>query len=345
MKKLAVPTTILGGALLSGRASAITIIPTFADGAGQVWDATKQAVINQAISDWEASVLDNQTINVTFDFMNAGTGGYLGLWHGSENLFVGTNVYPWTPGVTQVVHFNVDLMDATQQNYLLFTTGALPFDNWDALSVARHELGHMLGFTTNFYVNDFHDISQLDRWAAHEVGSVFDPGGLNVQMAADLSHTADTGSTANDLMNPASPNGIRRPISPIDEAMLAEAHHYQLAPDPNGDGTINFSDVLTLIQHYGQSNANFTVGDFNGDGTVNFSDVLVLIQHYGQSLATTSDPAAPALSPEVAQAPEPATPAILGLAVCLLSRRRKRHEFVVAGWPLSTQHRLLSAHG
>ena len=51
--------------------------------------------------------------------------------------------------------------------------------------------------------------------------------------------------------------------------------------DLNLDGTVNFSDVLTLIQNYGQTLRNWDQGDVNYDTSVNFSDVLVLIQNYG----------------------------------------------------------------
>src|SRR5690349_961333 len=88
---------VLGVGLVAGGARAVNIVPTFMDGAGQTWDATKRAVINQAISDWDARILNDQTIAVTFDFTNAGTNSYLGLWQGNYNVFTGTNIYAWTP--------------------------------------------------------------------------------------------------------------------------------------------------------------------------------------------------------------------------------------------------------
>jgi hypothetical protein len=306
--------------LAAGTARAIDIVPTFLDGAGQAWDSTKRAVINRAISDWDARILNNQTIPVTFDFTNAGTDNYLGLWEGHfDALPFGANVYPWTAGVQQVVHFNADLMDTSQPNYLLFTTGSVPFADWDALSITRHELGHMLGFTDGLYFNSLGNADQTDKWTSHISGTTFDPGGLNVHLDApdNLSHTLDSGSTANDLMNPALLNGQRRTITAIDQAMLEKAYQYQMAPDPNGDGAVNFTDLLTLAQHYGQANANFTIGDFNGDNTVNFSDLLLLAQNYGQTLA-----AAPAFA-SLAAVPEPSTIGLLAAGLALLPRPRR----------------------
>ena len=60
--------------------------------------------------------------------------------------------------------------------------------------------------------------------------------------------------------------------------------------DVNLDGTVNFSDVLALIQHYGsgQGNANWDQGDMNYDGSVTFPDVLALVQNYGHSLSAVA---------------------------------------------------------
>ena len=62
---------------------------------------------------------------------------------------------------------------------------------------------------------------------------------------------------------------------------------FSLTADLNHDHTVNFSDALILIQHYGATGATYGQGDINGDGTVNFSDVLILIQDFNHSLAST----------------------------------------------------------
>ncbi|MFT3787648.1 MAG: dockerin type I repeat-containing protein [Tepidisphaeraceae bacterium] len=58
------------------------------------------------------------------------------------------------------------------------------------------------------------------------------------------------------------------------------------AGDANGDGAVNFSDLLTLASKYTQTGRRFWEGDFNYDGTVNFADLLILASHYDQPLAT-----------------------------------------------------------
>ena len=332
--------------LAAWRAHAVTIVPTFVDASDQSWTDPEKTIITQAIGDWQNRVLDNQTINVSFDFTHVGglgtPGSYLAEWDGNINAFPDANLYPWSAGVTQVVHFNEDLMDPTLPNHLEFTTGTVMPTNWDALSVIRHELGHMMGFTQGFYFNDFSGPNQTDKWTSHISGTTFDPGGLNVQMnnATDLSHLAESGATAGDLMTPSLTNGERRHISGTDLKMLEVAYRYAMIPgDADRDGKVDFTDLVTVARDYGQSNATWDTGDFNNDGSVGFDDLVTLARHYGQTLDTApfGTPTAaqlaqltPALRADIeaafAQVPEPATAGLLGMAsVVLLRRRRLAH--------------------
>lgn len=228
----------LSVAWLSLPLQATTIIPTYLDSAGQTWSPVRKGVVQQAIDDWQTDILDNHTINVTFDFTHAGSGGYLAQWAGSFAVPQGTDVYPWTPGVTQKIHFNADFFSGA--NYTWWdptptTSIDLPSAALDALSMARHELGHSLGFTANFYYDNFSTDQQTDKWASHITGSTFDLGGLNVSMASstNLGHVLNSGLTAGDLMVPTLGNGVRRGISTTDLSMLHLAYGYQLAPEPS----------------------------------------------------------------------------------------------------------------
>ena len=55
----------------------------------------------------------------------------------------------------------------------------------------------------------------------------------------------------------------------------------------NGDisrnGSVNFTDLLIISQHYGQL-GGWDEGDLNYDGIVNFSDLLIVSQNYGYVL-------------------------------------------------------------
>lgn len=93
----------------------------------------------------------------------------------------------------------------------------------------------------------------------------------------------------------------------------------RLSGDTNFDGTVGFSDLLLLSQHYGQS-GEWVDGDFNGDGLVNFSDLLILAQNYGKSESTDQMYSAVSLGGD--SVPEPSC--ILLAACGLLCRRPHR---------------------
>lgn len=252
-------------------AFAMEIIPTFTNSAGETWNATRQGVVNYAIAEWETVFSNvNETIDVGFDFTAAGTGGYLGQWGVSSSASAYptgpvTPVRPWdtdtldggtftgaTINVTQVIHINADRMNDLSPSYTWFdetpeTSGDLPTPAWDALSVIRHELGHLMGISSDFYKADYYVPTSYD-WNAQITGTTFDPSGLNLTLAAadNLSHFADSGSTADDLMNAALTNGQRRDISFNDIAALEVAYGYDLVPEPATFSLLAFGALALL---------------------------------------------------------------------------------------------------
>lgn len=59
--------------------------------------------------------------------------------------------------------------------------------------------------------------------------------------------------------------------------------------DTNRDRKVDFEDLLTVAQNYGQSGRTFSQGniDFNASGTVDFDDLLALAQLYGTTLLSS----------------------------------------------------------
>ncbi len=240
----------------------LDIDPTFSDTAGETWTATRMGVVNQAISEWESvfatdAQANGQTVNVTFDFTNACTGGYIGQWSGGYSLSYTTTpdnpastVRPWdvdtTVGgdytrttMTHTIHLNADFFTGT--NYTWFdptplTDGDQPFVAYDALSIIRHEIGHMMGFTELYGTIAEGTSTLVSEWAAQVTGATFDQGGLDLPLASvdNIAHFSDAGgaATEGDLMVPAIPNSLRRGISLNDIDALETAYGYDLVPEP-----------------------------------------------------------------------------------------------------------------
>ena len=216
----------------------LTINPTFANGAGQTWTAERIGVVTQAITDWGNSILDDYSIDVTFGFTNAGDNGYLAQWSGSYSYYTGDNIMPWSSSVNHTVNFNADWFD--NSNYSWFDSTPLTDDDLtsnhiDMLSVARHELGHVLGFVDGFYVNNIDTAAEELVWDnLIDNNNIFDAGGLNVEMHfdeygnPDSAHILNDGSISSYLMNPYIPNGIRYDISYTELQMLSKAYGYTI---------------------------------------------------------------------------------------------------------------------
>ena len=235
---------------LASPALAINILPNFVSDATGTWNATQMAVVQDAISDWDNHVTTNQTFTVTFDFVHGGIGTYLAQWHASyTNIPNGTNIYPWTNGVTHTVDINADYMSAIMSNQLLFTTSPIPGEDWDGYTAILHELGHAMGFSRNFYDDHVGFGNQTDKWTSHITGTTFDPAGLNIAMNGDLQHVSDS----NDLMGSSLLNGVRKFISNSDLAMLQLSYGYTVnasavnsLPEPGMTGVLMVSGMALL---------------------------------------------------------------------------------------------------
>jgi hypothetical protein len=76
--------------------------------------------------------------------------------------------------------------------------------------------------------------------------------------------------------------------------------------DANGDGTVNFTDLVALAQHYGATGQFWYTGDFTYDGTVSFPDLVILAQNYNATLASSPVAASPVSAAALAAAILPA---------------------------------------
>jgi hypothetical protein len=110
---------------------------------------------------------------------------------------------------------------------------------------------------------------------------------------------------------------------------------YTLLGDATLDGSVDFNDLVKLAQNYNTRPASTTAswwyrGDFNYDGNVDFNDLVKLAQNYNAAIPGEPIPGASAwfeqdLAAAFAQAPEPGTLWMIGVAAAgMLGRRRRR---------------------
>lgn len=201
--------------LAASAAHAFTITPDYQ--APQDWTPDQQAVLQQAITDWTSDIAfadgNTQNINVTVYMTDAGEGTYLAQWQFGGTL---PGEFPYSPGISDWIAVNTFYL--SQDSFAL--TGPVPSDEYDMLTVFRHELGHMLGFAPGVY----------DNWSPLISNNIFDPNGLAIPMNADGAHV----DLPDDLMYFSLDPGVRKDISTTDLAMLSTAYGYTItaAPEP-----------------------------------------------------------------------------------------------------------------
>jgi hypothetical protein len=91
----------------------------------------------------------------------------------------------------------------------------VPSGKFDALTVARHELCHALGFAPEF-----------THYSSSIVGNVFDANGVQATLTGPRLDHVDVNFYPDDLMNGMLLPGVRLPISDLDSSMLQAAFGY-----------------------------------------------------------------------------------------------------------------------
>jgi autotransporter-associated beta strand protein/T5SS/PEP-CTERM-associated repeat protein len=91
-----------------------------------------------------------------------------------------------------------------------------------------------------------------------------------------------------------------------------------LSGDANRDGSVNGTDLNTVLSNYNQTGLTWNAGDFNGDGSVNGTDLNTVLSNYNQSVSVGASVGA--------AVPEPSTLLLLaaGLVGLLAYAWKKR---------------------
>jgi hypothetical protein len=219
----------------------------------------------------------------------------------------------------------------------------------DFLTVATHELAHVLGFGTanswktrltlsnGKYVGPFTGPKAVALYGGpvpleavtgtNTVASHFNNGTMSTVGGVTPQET---------LMDPDITTGTRKKITLLDWAAIDDVGWDLARPgDANADGNIDFADLVTVAQNYNITDGQrrWSEGDFNYDGNINFADLVLLAQNYGLAGPQPAD-AIPGATADftsdwttaqafAAEVPEPST-LICAMAMLVFAFRSRR---------------------
>ncbi len=191
-------------------------------------------------------------------------------------------------------------------------------DQRDFLSVAIHELGHLLGIGT------------AASWQAQAAGGIspvftgsasIEEHGGNVPLNNDLSHWAEgtmstvDGQSQEAAMDPSLFVGTRKLFTRLDYAALIDVGWELTIPasaavpgDADGDGDVDAFDLGIWQTQFGSSGDGLDA-DFDGDGDVDAFDLGLWQTNFGSGLS--------------AAVPEPTTLGLVAIGVLATLRRRR----------------------
>ena len=154
----------------------------------------------------------------------------------------------------------------------------------DFLSVALHELGHMMGVGS---AASFTALSQTVNGNFVFTGTKSTAlYGANVPLANAGHVTAVTSSvTGNETqvvaMSPSLTTGTRKLLTKLDWALFDDLGWDLARPgDANASGSVNFDDLLVIAANFNGTGKTWSEGDFNYDRTTNFNDLLALAANF-----------------------------------------------------------------
>lgn len=121
---------------------------------------------------------------------------------------------------------------------------------------------------------------------------VRDPGDPTATTDANGNYTFSNLRPGSYTVREILPSGWRR-TTPIDEQLNTRVLFGAAAAGPTfgnvqiSTDSLGFDYLITLARHYGQP-GTFATGDLDGDGKVDFADLVLLARNYGHPLATSA---------------------------------------------------------
>jgi len=146
--------------------------------------------------------------------------------------------------------------------------------------------GAVAGTTAYYYSSQWQVLEErVDGATAANIQNVWSPVYVNALVCQDSLALGQSGVLGNPGTGQAQRLFIQQDANYNVTAVLA----LQTLPgDTNLDGTVNFTDYSTLIQHWQETvTGGAGVGDFNYDGKVDFNDYSILVQNWQATASLT----------------------------------------------------------
>jgi fibronectin-binding autotransporter adhesin len=134
-----------------------------------------------------------------------------------------------------------------------------------------------------------------------------------------LSYTSLTGTTAGITL-PAVVNNVAYTLDTTHDSGFVDLHRGFIG-DADDSGTVDVTDLNTVLANLGTTNSSWTAGNFDGAPTIDLTDLDDVLNNLGMTIPGTAE-TAPGIP---AGAPEPATLTLGALTFSALLLRRKRN--------------------
>jgi len=240
-------------------------------------------------------------------FTNIRSRGQLGA-QGSDK----TDFARWGGGIT----FDTQLNGGAQW---AFDQDSGDANTYNFLSVAIHEIGHVLGLT-----------SSNESWTNHRQGNLAtgpyvtaqNQGSVQLDMSSGGSHFANStqsvrldGTSQEVAMDPNISNGNTvKLLTKLDYAAFKDIgwevpHLNDLPGDTDNNQIVDGEDLLNVKNQFGSKRSYARVGDLNGDGWIDLDDLFEVRNYFSRR-------------PSPASIPEPTSFVLLALGGIGMIRRK-----------------------